>query len=79
MVVILKLFCYLCTLHLLLPTSSQQTIISFILNFECQTLVCFGLILLYTKFKPSTMSGTGQKVYCGVGWVVGGGGCLKQL
>ena len=28
----------------------------------------FGLIELHTKFQPSTMSGTGQKV-CG-GWVV---------
>ena len=25
----------------------------------------FGLILLYTKFQTSTLSGTGQKVYCG--------------
>ena len=29
----------------------------------------FGLIQLYTKFQPYTMSGTGKKVYCG-----GGGG-----
>ena len=26
------------------------------------------LIMLYAKFQPSTMSGSGQKVYC-VGWV----------
>ena len=29
----------------------------------------FGLIQLYTKFQPSTMAGTGQKVqYGGGGW-----------
>ena len=29
----------------------------------------FGLILFYTKFQTSALSGTGKKVYCG-----GGGG-----
>ena len=31
--------------------------------------VQFGLIQLYTKFQPSTMSGTGQKVQCGGWWM----------
>ena len=27
--------------------------------------VWFGMTQLYTKFSPSTMTETGQKVYCG--------------